>query len=78
MATTIQVQELQKVRTPSMSYARAFMGLFLRDLHVLRRQMGAFLVRVIMNPLLFLFIFTFVMPHMTNGAAMNATSIASR
>jgi ABC-2 type transport system permease protein len=74
MATTTQVREVREVRTPSMSYARAFMGLFLRDLHVLRRQLGAFLVRVIMNPLLFLFVFTFVMPHMTNGAAMNPTA----
>ena len=74
MATTTQVQHAREVRTPSMSYARAFMGLFLRDLHVLRRQLGAFLVRVIMNPLLFLFIFTFVMPHMSGGAAMNPTA----
>ena len=52
-------------------YARAFTGLFLRDLHVLRREMFPFLVRVIMNPLLFLFVFTYIMPHMSGGAAMN-------
>ena len=56
------------------SYARAFAGLFLRDLHVLRREKVPFLVRVCMNPLLFLFIFTFVMPHMSGGAAMNPTA----
>jgi ABC-2 type transport system permease protein len=55
-------------------YARAFAGLFLRDLHVLRREMVPFLVRVIMNPLLFLFVFTFIMPHMSGGAAMNPTA----
>jgi len=55
-------------------YARAFAGLFLRDLHVLRRELAPFLVRVIMNPLLFLFVFTYIMPHMSGGAAMNPTA----
>ena len=55
-------------------YGRAFAGLFLRDLHVLRREMVPFLVRVIMNPLLFLFVFTFIMPHMSGSAALNPTA----
>src|SRR5664280_246103 len=55
-------------------YTRAFAGLFLRDLHVLRREKFPFLIRVIMNPLLFLFVFTYIMPHMTGGAAMNPTA----
>jgi ABC-2 type transport system permease protein len=55
-------------------YARAFAGLFLRDLHVLRREIVPFLVRVIMNPLLFLFVFTYIMPHMSGGAATNPTA----
>ena len=46
----------------SMQYARAFAGLFLRDLHVLRRELFPFVIRVCMNPLLFLFVFTFIMP----------------
>jgi len=57
----------------SMQYARAFAGLFLRDLHVLRRELLPFVVRVCMNPLLFLFVFTYVIPHMNSGAAMNPT-----
>src|SRR5580700_9746123 len=57
-----------------MQYSRAFVGLLLRDLYVLRREKIAFLIRVCMNPLLFLFIFTFVMPHMSNGAALNPTA----
>jgi ABC-2 type transport system permease protein len=57
-------------------YSRAFFGLMLRDLRVLRRELGPFLVRVAMNPLLFLFVFTYVMPHMsavghTSGSQMN-------
>src|ERR1700733_13569381 len=52
-------------------YGRAFAGLFLRDLHVLRREFLPFVVRVCMNPLLFLFVFTYVFPHMDAGAGMN-------
>ena len=55
-------------------YTRAFTGLFLRDLYVLRRELGQFLIRVVMNPLLFLFVFTYIMPHMTGGASMNPTA----
>jgi ABC-2 type transport system permease protein len=58
----------------SVQYGRAFAGLFLRDLHVLRREWWPFLVRVGMNPLLFLFVFTYIMPHMSGGAAMNPTA----
>jgi len=55
-------------------YPRAFWGLFLRDLHVLRREKIPFLIRVCMNPLLFLFVFTYIMPHMSGGAPMNPTA----
>jgi ABC-2 type transport system permease protein len=54
-------------------YGRAFAGLFLRDLHVLQREFLPFVIRVCMNPLLFLFVFTYVIPHMNAGAAMNPT-----
>ena len=57
------------------AYTRAFAGLLLRDLYVLRREVMPFIIRVVMNPLLFLFVFTYVMPHMTGGAsAMNPTA----
>ena len=55
-------------------YGRAFVGLFRRDLHVLRRELFPFVIRVCMNPLLFLFVFTYVIPHMNSGAAMNPTA----
>ena len=54
------------------SYLNAFGGLLLRDFYVLRREIAPFLVRVAMNPLLFLFVFTYVMPHMTGGAAASS------
>ena len=49
-------------------YTRAFLGLMQRDFRVLTREIVPFLIRIAMNPLLFLFVFTFVMPHMSGGA----------
>ncbi len=63
--------------SPGIGYARAFFGLFLRDLHVLRRELLPFVIRVCMNPLLFLFVFTVIMPHISGGAAMNPTASMS-
>ena len=75
MATTVATPSISTLAiSRRVSYSRAFAGLMLRDLRVLRREVGPFLVRVIMNPLLFLFVFTYVMPHMTNGASMNPTA----
>lgn len=56
------------------SYTRAFIGLMVRDLYVLRREIWPFLIRVCMNPLLFLFVFTYIMPHMSGDAALNPTA----
>ena len=45
------------------SYTRAFMGLVRRDFRVLGREIGPFShLASRLNPLLFLFIFTYVMP----------------
>jgi ABC-2 type transport system permease protein len=63
----------RKEASKAVQYARAFSGLFLRDLHVLRRELFPFIIRVCMNPLLFLFVFTYVIPHMNSSAAMNPT-----
>jgi len=49
--------------TKNVSYASAFAGLLLRDLRVMRRELGPFIVRVVMQPLLFLFVFTYVFPR---------------
>jgi len=52
-------------------YSRAFLGLMQRDVRVLGREIAPFLIRIAMNPLLFLFVFTYVMPHMSGGATMS-------
>ena len=51
---------------------RAFWGLFLRDLTVLRRQLGAFVIRTVMNPLLFVFVFTYLFPKIGQGFQSSA------
>ncbi len=53
-------------------YLAAFFGLMLRDLRVLGRELGPFVVRIVMQPLLFLFVFTYVFPHMGHGDPMAA------
>jgi ABC-2 type transport system permease protein len=73
VAIAIPVQQAKAIGRRG-SYTRAFLGLMLRDLFVLRREIAPFLIRVAMNPLLFLFVFTYVMPHMSGGAAMNPTA----
>jgi ABC-2 type transport system permease protein len=59
------------VNSPHLSkrfFLKAFLGLFLRDMRVLTREIVPFLLRVGMQPLLFLFVFTYVLPHMAGGA----------
>lgn len=53
-------------------YLTAFWGLMLRDFRVLRREVGPFIIRVIMNPLLFLFVFTFLFPRIGQGFGNSA------
>jgi ABC-2 type transport system permease protein len=48
-------------------YWRSFTGLMLRDLCVLRREFIAFLIRTVMNPLLFVFVFTYLFPKIGQG-----------
>ncbi len=45
----------------------AFRGMVLRDLRVLTRQRGRFLVRTISQPLLLVFVFTYVLPTIGQG-----------
>lgn len=54
----------------STMYLRAFAGLLLRDLSVLRRELGAFVLRIVMQPLLFLFVFTYIFPRIGQGNPM--------
>jgi ABC-2 type transport system permease protein len=53
-------------------YWGSFRGLLLRDISVLRREVIPFLIRTIMNPLLFVFVFTYLFPKMGQGFQSNA------
>ena len=44
-------------------WAASLWGMILRDLTVLRRNLAPFITRTVMNPLLFVFIFTYVLPR---------------
>lgn len=49
------------------SFAGSFWGLFVRDLMVLRRNLGEFLSRTITQPLLFVFVFAYLFPKIGQG-----------
>ena len=48
-------------------YGRAFWGLIARDLRVLRREMVPFLLRTVMSPIMFTFVFAYVFPKIGEG-----------
>lgn len=64
-------------RRERVSYVGAFLGLMLRDLRVLRRELGPFVVRIIMQPLLFLFVFTYLFPRIGQMGAIGGATFAT-
>jgi ABC-2 type transport system permease protein len=59
---TATATDLIELRPAGPAARRAFTGLLLRDLHVLRKNAGQFAIRTIMQPLLLVFVFTYVFP----------------
>lgn len=57
----------------------AFIALLLRDLAVLRKEIGMFLGRTVMQPLLLIFVFTYVFPKIGQaiGGPRGATSFST-
>lgn len=49
------------------AYLQTFGALLARDIRVLRRNFGQFLIRTIMQPLLFVFVFAYVFPKIGQG-----------
>lgn len=58
-----------------LSYASAMWGMVLRDVTVLRRSFAPFVTRTVMNPLLFVFIFTYVLPQIGQGVQTGAAGV---
>ena len=52
---------------PRLRQLGTFTAMLARDLRVLRRQFGQFLLRTIMQPLLFVFVFAYVFPKIGQG-----------
>ena len=48
-------------------WTATFVAMLARDIRVLRRQIGQFLTRTIMQPLLFVFVFAYVFPKIGQG-----------
>jgi len=72
------VSSVSVVNQPQpVSYAGAFMGLMQRDLRVLRREVGPFIVRIGMQPLLFLFVFTYLFPRIGQMGAVGGPGFAT-
>jgi ABC-2 type transport system permease protein len=67
MSATSATRDLMEFRPARGAARTAFVGLLLRDLHVLRRNLVAFLIRTIMQPLLLVFVFTYVFPKIGEG-----------
>jgi len=49
------------------AYLQTFGALLARDIRVLRRNFGQFLIRTVMQPLLFVFVFAYVFPKIGQG-----------
>lgn len=69
---------MSEPRAPSRlrSYAAGTWGLMLRDFRVLLRNLPPFVVRTVMNPLLFVFVFTYVLPHIGQGVQTGAAGVS--
>jgi ABC-2 type transport system permease protein len=58
------------------AYLQTFSALLARDIRVLRRNFGQFLVRTVMQPLLFVFVFAYVFPKIGQGFHGAATGVS--
>ena len=61
------VPQLAQLRPATVAYPRAFFALLQRDFHVLFKSFPLFLIRTIMQPLLLMFVFTYVFPKIGQG-----------
>ncbi|MCR6679131.1 hypothetical protein NVV43_27005, partial [Escherichia marmotae] len=58
---------LVELRPARVAYRQAFVALLQRDVHVLFKSFGLFVVRAVMQPLLLMFVFTYVFPKIGQG-----------
>jgi ABC-2 type transport system permease protein len=60
-------------------WTTTFLSMLARDIRVLRRSIGQFLIRTIMQPLLFVFVFAYVFPKIGQGfkSSVSGTSFTT-
>ncbi len=64
-------------RVRRISFISAFFGLVRRDLRVLSRELGAFAIRVVMQPMLFFFVFTYLLPKIGQSSELGGANFAT-
>lgn len=67
MTAVAETHALAEVHSASVAYRRAFLALLARDLRALWKQKVMFLSRTIIQPLLMMFVFTYVFPKIGQG-----------
>jgi ABC-2 type transport system permease protein len=77
MSASTATTDVMEFRPAASAARTAFGALLLRDLHVLRRNVVAFLIRTIMQPLLLVFVFTYVFPKIGEGIGGSARAEAA-
>ena len=75
----VRTGSLAQLRPERAAATSAFLAMLGRDVAVLRKQVAGFIVRTIMQPLLFVFVFTYVFPKIGQGVggAEGATEFSS-
>lgn len=69
-------ESIKNQQRSKLSYSRVIFALLSRDVAVLRKNLGFFIIRVIMQPLLFVFVFTYVFPKIGQGVGGNGPKAA--
>lgn len=65
-----------KTRRKRLVYAKVIFALLSRDVAVLRKNIVFFIIRVVMQPLLFVFVFTYVFPKIGQGVGGSGAKAA--
>jgi ABC-2 type transport system permease protein len=73
----VTAREAMGFRSARSASFTAFGALLLRDLRVLEKTIGVFVVRTVMQPLLLVFVFTYVFPKIGQGVGGSASSEAA-
>jgi ABC-2 type transport system permease protein len=65
--SSVAPRGLVQLRPARVAYRRAFVALLQRDMHVLLKNWPLFMIRAVMQPLLLMFVFTYVFPKIGQG-----------